>query len=93
MNQRNFQIPIQIQPERLAEIKELILYMSKDEGRPGKSTVGPNRNRKPSTSSLCKMASSGSVFRSSITRVAWIRPTSTGLLPDRKSSSTPSSRT
>src|SRR5262245_51730887 len=33
MNQRGFQIPIKIQPERQADVRELILYVSRDQGR------------------------------------------------------------
>src|SRR5262245_40023506 len=33
MNQRGFQIPIRIQPERKGEVRELILFMSRDLGR------------------------------------------------------------
>src|SRR5262249_4280980 len=33
MNQRGFQIPIRIQPERKAEVRELILFMSRDQGK------------------------------------------------------------
>src|SRR5262245_47741431 len=33
MNQRGFQIPINIQPERKSEVRELILYISRDQGK------------------------------------------------------------
>lgn len=33
MNQRGFQIPIRVQPDRLNDVKELILYSSKDRGQ------------------------------------------------------------
>lgn len=33
MNQRGFQIPIRIQPERQNEVRELILYLSRDQGK------------------------------------------------------------
>jgi hypothetical protein len=33
LNQRNFQIPISIKPERQADIKELLLFRSRDQGR------------------------------------------------------------
>lgn len=33
INQRGFQIPIRVQPERQSEVRELILYLSRDQGR------------------------------------------------------------
>ena len=33
MNQRGFQIPIRIEPARQAEVRELLLYLSRDQGR------------------------------------------------------------
>jgi hypothetical protein len=33
MNQRGFQIPIRIEPQRQAEVSELLLYLSRDQGR------------------------------------------------------------
>lgn len=33
INQRGFQIPIRVQPERQSEVRELVLYLSRDQGR------------------------------------------------------------
>ena len=33
MNQRAFQFPIKIQPERQADVREGILYMSRNQGK------------------------------------------------------------
>jgi beta-lactamase regulating signal transducer with metallopeptidase domain len=33
LNQRKFKIPIRVQPERRAEVRELVLYLSRDQGR------------------------------------------------------------
>ena len=44
MNHRGFQIPIRIQPERKNEVRELILYLSRDKGRTWEIS---NRSRPP----------------------------------------------
>src|SRR5262245_45404391 len=45
-NQRGFQIPITVQPSRRAEVKDLVLYSSRDQGRTWKK-VGMAKPDKP----------------------------------------------
>jgi hypothetical protein len=46
MNQQNFQIPIKIAADRQADVKELLLFMSRDEGKSWKLHANATRDKK-----------------------------------------------